>query len=134
MAYLLDTMVLLWMAETPEHLPDDIRDELSDLANPHFFSSISIWEVAIKTALRKPGFDVDPALLRAGCLANDWAELDFTGDHALAVSQLSLVHGDPFDRALVAQAKASGKILLTSDDRLGAYGNWVRIVKRQNRA
>jgi PIN domain nuclease of toxin-antitoxin system len=131
MPYLLDTMVLLWIAQTPENLPDDIRTELSDLAAPHFFSSISIWEVAIKTALKKPGFDVDPFLLRTGCLANDWTELEFTGDHALAVSQLSIIHSDPFDRALVAQARNTGKILLTSDERLGRYGDWVKVIKKK---
>lgn len=130
MSYLLDTMVLLWIATSPEIIPDDVRAELSDLQNPHLFSSISIWEVAIKSALKKPGFDVDPELLRAGCQANDWAELDFTGKHAIAVSRLPAIHGDPFDRALVAQATSEGRVLLTSDDRLGEYGDMVRVIKR----
>ncbi|MBL0923166.1 MAG: type II toxin-antitoxin system VapC family toxin [Sphingomonadaceae bacterium] len=131
MSYLLDTMVLLWMASTPEILPDDIRAELSDLNKPHIFSSISIWEIAIKSALKRPDFDVDPVALRTGCIANDWMELDFTGRHAIAVSQLSSVHDDPFDRALIAQAISEDRILLTSDSKLAKYGESVRLIKRR---
>jgi PIN domain nuclease of toxin-antitoxin system len=101
------------------------------IANPEtelVFSAISIWEVAIKHALGRKEFNVDPRVLRRGLRANGYSELDFTSEHALAVADLPLIHKDPFDRALVAQAMSEGITLLTSDRILARYPEGVRKV------
>ena len=60
--------------------------------------------------------------LRTKLLANGYAELNITGDHALAVQHLPPVHRDPFDRILIAQARVEGMSLLTKDKRMIEYG------------
>jgi PIN domain nuclease of toxin-antitoxin system len=90
------------------------------------FSAISIWEVAIKRALGRKEFDIDPQVLRRGLKGNGYSELDFTSEHALAVADLPLIHKDPFDRALVAQAMSERITLLTSDRVLARYPEGVR--------
>ena len=71
--------------------------------------------------------DRDPAF-RAGLLANGYLELPVEGRHCLAIPTLPPVHGDPFDRMLVAQAITEGMQLLTADRRVAAYGGPVRMV------
>ena len=47
--------------------------------------------------------------------------LAITHAHALAVAALPLLHRDPFDRVLVAQARIEGLTLVTADATLEAY-------------
>lgn len=55
-------------------------------------------------------------------------EVDITSAHAVAVGELPPIHGDPFDRMLVAQARVEGFTLLTSDKRVAEYGPPSRLV------
>ena len=101
---------------------------MSDPANELIFSSISIWEIAIKRGLERADFEVDPIAIRRLLLDHDYRELSFTSEHAFAVSSLPLLHKDPFDRALMAQAMSEGLTLLTADKDLRGYSSIVRKV------
>ena len=50
-----------------------------------------------------------------------WRSLPITIEHALAVQDLPLIHKDPFDRMLVAQAQCEGLTLVTADPKISAY-------------
>ena len=127
MKLLLDTHFLLWSAARTDRVPAQLISLLEDEATEPIYSVVSLWEIAIKTAARRGGFDVDVAILRMGLLANGWFELPFQGDHAIAVSQLPDIHGDPFDRALVAQAIEEDIVLATVDRVLQRYPAKVRL-------
>ena len=101
---------------------------MSDHANELMFSSISIWEIAIKRGLNRSDFDTEPMVLRRILLDHGYGELAFTSHHAFAVSSLPLLHKDPFDRALMAQAMSEGYTLLTNDALLGTYPGSIRKV------
>ena len=128
MRLLLDTHLVLWAAIEPARLSDRLRARLTDPANALVASAATIWEVAIKTSLGKPGFDVDPRVLRPGLLAQGWEELPVTGAQVAAVADLPPVHRDPFDRLLVAQAMVEGLTLLTRDALVGRYPGNVEVV------
>jgi PIN domain nuclease of toxin-antitoxin system len=51
-------------------------------------------------------------------------DLPFTLPHALETSSVSLSHGDPFDRAIFAQAKLEGLTLISAD---GAFDDAVGV-------
>lgn len=119
--YLLDTHVLLWAASEPQRLPKATRALLDSSAADLMFSTASLWEVAIKRGLGRADFRVEPRRLRIGLLDNDYQELPIRGDHALAVDLLPPLHGDPFDRMLLAQAHVEGATLLTADRLLAQY-------------
>lgn len=121
MRLLPDTHLLLWAAFEPGKVPRKAEALLNDMGNQLFFSAASIWEVAIKTARGLADFQVNAARLRMGLLQNGYAEIPVTGAHAVAVAGLPMLHKDPFDRLLVAQAGAEGLMLLTSDKILAAY-------------
>ena len=123
MLLLLDTHILLWAAYRPERLTPAAREVLLDPANSLMFSAVSIWEVAIKSALGRRDFVADPRVLLRGLFENGYAELPFMGTHAAAVIDLPALHQDPFDRALVAQARVDGAVLGTVDAKVLAYGS-----------
>ena len=128
MNLLMDTHVLLWAAFDPDRLPETAVELIADEKNSPWFSVASIWEVAIKRALDRPDFQIDPGILRAGLLNNGYQELAVEGRHCLQLSALPKLHGDPFDRMLIAQAMSEGMTLLTSDKQVARYMGPIRKV------
>ncbi len=128
MKVLLDTHILLWAAEGNARLSDQARALLEAEDTQPFFSSLSIWEVAIKAGLGHNDFDVDPRLLRRGLLASGFVELPVTGEHAIEVCSLEAHHKDPFDRMLIAQSRVEGMALVTADAQIARYtGKIIRV-------
>lgn len=128
MRVLFDTRILVWAAEEPERLSPAARALVADPAVRPVFSAVVIWEVAIKFGLRRAGFRADPRALRRGLLRSGYEELPVTGAHAQAVVGLPPVHGDPFDRIMLAQALVEGIPFATADRRLAAYPAEVRLL------
>ena len=128
MKLLLDTHLLLWAAGEPKKLSAKARRLIADTDNELMFSAASIWEVAIKRALGRADFQVDPRLFRRGLIDNGYVELPVFSAHAVAVEALTPIHKDPFDRLLVAQSQVEGIVLLTSDATVAPYGGSVRLV------
>jgi PIN domain nuclease of toxin-antitoxin system len=117
----LDTNVFLRALYAPERLSREHADQLSDPRTEAWFSAINIWEIAIKTALRRPHFAVDPRAARVEALDAGFTELVVDGSHAVAVGDLPDIHRDPFDRLLVAQAVSTGMTLWTTDRTVARY-------------
>jgi PIN domain nuclease of toxin-antitoxin system len=109
-------------------LSSQARRLIDDPDNELLFSAASLWEIAIKSALRRPNFRVDARQLRRRLLNNGYRELAVTGEHAVAIDGLPPLHKDPFDRILVAQSIVEGITLLTSDPRVAQYPAPVRKV------
>ena len=121
MKLLLDTHVLLWAAGQPEKLSESARTLLTTPENALFFSAASIWEIVIKRSLGRKDFKVDPARLKKMLITHGYTELPVTAEHALKVETLPLLHKDPFDRLLLAQARAEGMLLLIVDASILQY-------------
>ena len=121
MKLLPDTQILIWAADSPGVLPKKARDLLNNPDNSVFFSTASLWEVAIKFGLNRPDFRVDPHVLHQGLISSGYQELCICGRHAIAVNELPALHKDPFDRLLIAQARVEGMTLLTCDAAIAAY-------------
>jgi len=115
MKYLLDTHVLLWAAYEPGKLSKRCVDKLSDQENTLLFSSVSVWEISIKTALGRDDFAINVIDFLRGLRLNDYNEMVVTSDHAIAQMSLPMLHKDPFDRMLIAQAIVEKVSLLTAD-------------------
>jgi len=125
---LLDTHLLLWAAGPSPRLSGDARRLIDDPNNELVVSAASLWEIAIKSGLRRPNFRIDAALFRRNLLNNSYQELAVTSEHAVAVANLPPLHKDPFDRMLVAQSIVEGITLLTSDPLVAQYPAPVRKV------
>jgi PIN domain nuclease of toxin-antitoxin system len=128
MRALFDTHLIIWIIEDSRRLSREARAIYADRRVQPVFSVVALWEVAIKSARHRPGFDVDPGRLRSGLLAAEWEELPVVADHVIAGAALRLLHRDPFDRLLIAQAGVEQMELITADRRLAPYGRPVRLV------
>jgi PIN domain nuclease of toxin-antitoxin system len=128
MKFLLDTHLLLWAAGEPSRLSKRARTLIDNPENELLFSAASLWEVAIKRGLGRDDFKVDTRLLRRGLLDNGYSELPIISDHVVAIDSLPLIHKDPFDRILVAQATVEGVTLLTTDSLASQYPGPIRTV------
>ena len=128
MKLLLDTHLLLWAAGEPNRLSKSIRALVNNPENDLLFSVASLWEIAIKSKLGRRDFQVDVRLLRRGLLDNGYNELPVGSAHVVAIESLPVIHKDPFDRMLVAQATVEGITLLTSDSLVAQYPGPIRPV------
>ena len=121
MRLLPDTHLLVWLADGSSELSPAALALMGDADNDVVFSVASLWEVAIKFALRRAEFQLDPRVLRRGLLDNGYSELEATAQHALATLSLPPIHKDPFDRLLIAQATVEGITLVTADATILLY-------------
>jgi len=128
MRLLLDSNVLMWALAEPHRLSVKIRADLEDRGNEILFSAASVWEIAIKAAAKPGSVPLDAQEVFAFALETGFKELPVRAAVARHVANLPLLHRDPFDRILVAQAMAEPAILLTSDAKLQAYSELVRLV------
>ena len=119
MNLLLDTHILLWWATDDPCLPEACRTLLEDPSHLVYFSSIAIWEVAIKHS--KGMLKMPPDVLLEASLQAGLAQFGFTAQHAAGVGKLPPIHHDPFDRAMIAQAISEPFIFVTMDCLIRRY-------------
>lgn len=122
MRLLLDTHAFVWALEDNRRLGRVARRRMQD-ADVVCVSAASIFEIAVKTVVGKlrmrlgPGQSLATLIHEAG-----FDELPVRSSHAAMVAELPLVHGDPFDQLLVAQARVEGLTVVTADEAFAAYG------------
>lgn len=91
-----------------------------------FISAITYWELWLKHSLRKLRL---PPEFEEAIADGSFEDLPLTAAHTREVANLPWHHRDPFDRMLIAQAKATGLTFLTADERAAAYGDAVLLVR-----
>ncbi len=118
MNLLLDTHIALWWLADDAALPEGLRLKIADNSNVVLVSAATVWEVAIKSALGK--LEIDEQWLDA--LESDGVQqLPVRWHHAERVRSLPLIHQDPFDRMLIAQALEERCTLVTVDRTISRY-------------
>lgn len=121
MRILLDTHVFIWMTAGLERL-GGLNDYLEDSSNQLVLSAATSWEISIKHKLGKLKLPHQPSAWVPSRMDKHQIEgLPIEHIHALAVDDLPLLHKDPFDRLLLAQAKIEDLILATADPVFRAY-------------
>jgi PIN domain nuclease of toxin-antitoxin system len=121
----------VWSVDDNPLLGQKARDFMQSASGGAFVSIVTIWEIAIKFALRRErrsdlkfsGYEAIEKFEASG-----FDSLQIEALHAAAVGSLPHFHADPFDRLLVAQALVEGMTLLTHDSKLAAYGDFVVVV------
>ena len=120
MKLLLDSHILIWAASDRwQRLPSTITDALVDETNHKLISPASLAEIAVKASIgklniRNTFFD------EVVNLGADMAP--FEAEHAKVLAGLPMIHRDPFDRMLVAQALAGHLTVVSADPSFDAYG------------
>jgi PIN domain nuclease of toxin-antitoxin system len=118
--YLLDTHVLVWTIGSPDRLPPAARAAVE--SRQVKVSVVSLWELILKKR-RGTAAILDPIPWWEQYVTRTQTEVvPVRVPHLSVLDHLSEVHGDPFDRMLVAQALAEGLTLVTADSMLLRYG------------
>lgn len=113
---LLDTHIFLWWLFDDPRLPLGIKKVLEDINNPVFVSAASVWEISTKFRLGKLpeassiARNVPHWITKAG-----FQPLAISPEHAQLAGNWGVLHRDPFDRMLAAQAKIEKMPLATVD-------------------
>jgi PIN domain nuclease of toxin-antitoxin system len=117
--HLLDTSTFLWALAAPERLSPRAR-RLVD-AGENVVSVASYWEVVVKA--QKGLLSIaDPATWwRRATELMAVRTLPIRASHVTALAVLPMVHKDPFDRMLIAQAIAEGLGFVTNDEHIRSY-------------
>lgn len=119
MRLLLDTVVLIYAVESPEHLSKRAAAALHNAQNVLELSTVSLAEIAIKASLGK--LRLSAATARQALQDLDIRILPYSAEHAFQLFALPLHHRDPFDRQIIAQAQFEKIPIVTSDEKFGLY-------------
>ncbi len=96
--------------------------DLSAEKNDVYVSAASVWEIVIKVAAGRLELGGPPAAVIPEQLElNGFTPLAVELPHVLEAAGLPAVHGDQFDRMLVAQAIREQLVLVSADERLRSY-------------
>jgi PIN domain nuclease of toxin-antitoxin system len=114
---LLDTHSLLWWLADDHRLSPEMRGAVAD-TEVVLVSTASAWEISFKKALGKLAAPDD---LPSQLVRHQFTVLPIHLSHAVRYGDLPLIHRDPFDRMLVAQAQVEGLTIVTRDPAIAAY-------------
>ncbi|TXK49234.1 type II toxin-antitoxin system VapC family toxin [Pontibacter qinzhouensis] len=119
-SFLLDTHALIWFLNGDKQLSKTARTAIEEESNDKYISVASLWEMAIKISLRKLELAAFSDL--ANMIAENGFEiLPITFEHALKVAKLDFIHGDPFDRILIAQCIVDHLAIISKDCNIAKY-------------
>jgi PIN domain nuclease of toxin-antitoxin system len=117
MSLLLDTHVVIWWLSDDPLLDEEVKAQI-DAEPEAYVSPVSVWEITMKQALGKIK---QPADLPERVRDSGFRELPVTFNHAIVAGRLPMIHRDPFDRMLVAQAQTEALALVTRDPHIQKY-------------
>ena len=126
MTFLIDTHTFIWAISDVKKLSDHALKIIKDKENDVFVSTVSFWEIALKTSIKKFFFE--------GIVVDDLPEyaqetgfqiLDIKAREACSFAKLPLKdnHKDPFDRMIICQAITKDMTLISKDKMFAQYQN-----------
>ena len=127
MKILLDTHIAVWALLDQGDLSHEVKKMILFPANTIFYSPVSSWEVHPKHRRRPENMEMDASDFIDYCQDSGFISLKLDDNHVRTVESLSLAdgtpeHKDPFDKLLLAQAKAENIMFLTHDSKMQYYG------------
>ena len=117
----LDTHTLIWFLMDEEKLSGSAKKAIHE-SDDVFVSIASLWEIAIKQSIGKLDMESTIQEIAESCSKEYISLLNITPEHMEGVKHLSHIHGDPFDRLIISQAKCMEAMLITKDENMQKYG------------
>lgn len=124
MKLLLDTHIFLWLINDNPRLSDSYRQAIQNPNNEKFLSVVSIWECVIKYQIGKLNFPSSPEIYLPQERIKHLIKTLTVDENSIArLIGLPLIHKDPFDRLIMAQALEQDLIIMTEDKLILAYSD-----------
>jgi len=124
MIYLLDTHTFIWAALNTKNLSANSKKIISDKNNEICVSTVSFWEISLKTRIKKYAFEnIDIINFPQYAKDMDFTILDLKENETITYHKLPLKenHKDPFDRMLIWLAISGEMTLISKDDSFEQY-------------
>ena len=115
MQYLIDTHVFLWFVSNAKELSQTAKTLIEDGQNEIHISIASLWEISIKTALRKLTINGNYESVIDDVNENSIQILPINFAHTAEQNRLPFHHRDPFDRIIISQAIVENMSLISAD-------------------
>jgi len=119
--YLLDTHVVLWIAENSPLLSDNAKNAILSTTSEKYVSIVSAWEIAIKLGTKKLQLDGGLPEFYKMIDDNGFLTLSVEREYLLQIPSLPGHHKDPFDRLILATAIVDDLTLITVDENIHKY-------------
>lgn len=118
---LLDTQILIWLAEAPDKLSVSALEVLNT-GNQLFISHVSVWEMVIKIKIGKLSIEFSlQDFIEKAQQKHNLSALSILISHIYKTLELPLHHKDPFDRLLIAQSLSQSMPIISSDALFDPY-------------
>ena len=124
MIYLLDTHTFIWAALESSKLSKNVHSIISNANNEIFVSTVSFWEISLKTSIKKFSFEnIDIKNFPKYARDMDFSILDLQENETITFYELPQKekHKDPFDRMLIWQAITKNMIMISKDESFDQY-------------
>jgi PIN domain nuclease of toxin-antitoxin system len=121
MPYLLDRHTFLWFISGDKQLPESVVKKIEDISEPCYISIASFWEIAIKIQIGKLKLEISLEELYRFAEINQIEIISINEKHLVTLLKLGLIHNDPFDRLIIAQAISEKLIVVTKDKEFKKY-------------
>ena len=121
MKYLIDTQILIWSIIDTNKLSKKVLQILKNPANEIDISAVSIWEIAIKTSIKKLILPFEIKNIDREIRRMNISILDINSLHLIKVADLPFHHKDPFDRLIISQAIIENISVISSDNNFKNY-------------
>lgn len=118
--YLLDTCAFLWFLDDNPRLSAKARDVIGKNKNL-YLSIASLWEIAIKKAIKKLDIEESITELENTCYHYGIIILPIRTRYLERIQQLPMIHSDPFDRLIMSTALEENLQLITHDEKIRKY-------------
>jgi PIN domain nuclease of toxin-antitoxin system len=130
---LIDTHYVLWAALNSSRMEPWARKLIADLNNEILVSAASIYEISLKVRIGKLP---EAVAFESDLIVNIETRLGYTllplePDAMMRAARFENVHADPFDRMIAAHAIQNSLPVLSTDEKLDAFG--VRRLKKPRR-
>ena len=120
--YLLDTCTLIWLVSNQDALTNNVKKTLRINAGNLYISSISAFEIAIKTVKGKIELPLSPdEWFKEAVKHHGIQEVPINSDIACRSVLLPRLHNDPCDRIIMATAILEDMVIITKDEIFSEY-------------
>ena len=111
----------MWAVSDPDRLSQKARAAILNKENSLFASHASLWELALKAQTHVSSLPELATIERDFAQAGVSTWVPIKPAHIFGITDLPLIHRDPFDRLLISQAQHEGLTLVTRDTMIHQY-------------